>query len=214
MRSRRSPRRWLPFPVGKDVDDTDLPSTVNLVDMQGTLLKEDIKVANAMVGTVENYYTERTDKTGMVTMNMVDIYGGSSSFRTVDLLPFAASEFLVSANLEFDPDVDEVEGHIRTIYHSFGTQGTTFESSPGVVTATLMTGKQEMMAVADHTSVEVAVMVTHPQVGDGLSCGADGHYMCAFSTDGSMTKYAHPKFPTTSEVTNSYSFLRAGTIAR
>jgi len=185
---------WLPFTVGKDKTDKDGKSVVTLVDLEGTEVREEIKVSNAFVGAIDKFYTTRTDRDGLAAFSLSDGSGGDSLVRTVDVLPFAASEFLLSSNMDFNPLTDEIEGSVNTTVHSFVKTGTAGGSTgaadaESAMTSVISSAGLASFTIADVTSVEVNVFVTHPQVGTGLSCGANGHYMCAFSVDGSMTKY-------------------------
>jgi hypothetical protein len=180
---------WLDFEFGTE---SLINPVVSLVDKWaadsyseaiGDVSDNLVKVANAQVGNAETYVSGRTEADGTIELPVTDSDGPGTNVKRLRLFPFAASEFLSTAE---EDGIDAV----NTTKHNFAMSESSRDSQADGMVASITHQGRSAIDILDVTAIMLPVYVTHPQVGDGLSCGAEGHRMCAFSTDGKDTMYS------------------------
>lgn len=107
---------WLTFEIGDDSSSNDL--NIYLVDEGGdasSVADANIFIKNAWTGYTSQFFAERTDDNGKVTMKVEDgdVSSTQSNYRRAHLLPFSGTEFVAYG------DDDEAAGYVSTTVHSF-----------------------------------------------------------------------------------------------
>ena len=180
---------WIDFEFGNDDTDT-APTKILLVDpdiaestTESKAYFQPIRVANAWTGSAETYFSVRTDEEGEIEVRLTDEFGSRSLQRKLHILPFTATEARA-----FD-DAQDATGFINSTLHHFSLPVNQKDGDPNDPYLAVTHKVAEYVEIMDETAVVLKVHVTHPQVGNGRSCGAEDILMCAFSVDGRETMF-------------------------